>query len=585
LSGSGAGGRRDPAYILRVLAADGSSVRRFYLAPGEHVVGSLPDVDVPLDGPGVSRRHARLDVLEDGGAILRDLGSKNGTFIGERRVYEAAVCGFTVLSFGSVQTVLQPMDLSQSQVLLGPREAPAGQAAPEDAPDGSTTLGLHPMERLAESLEEVLPSLVEGLVPEEAADQLAHRWIGELPVGRVEFFRVSATGEGIVAAASTSGALPRNLAAMEVEGPGGWKVRLRCPVSEDLSPLRPLLRLALASLAARTTARQRPGAVRARAAGAGKDGPEETPPPSGLGTEMSKLYRRAGKVARGDVPVLILGESGAGKEVLARWIHERSPRAKGPFLAVNCAALPRELLEAELFGIEKGVATGVDARPGLLERASGGTVFLDEVGDMAAETQAKLLRVLENTSLYRVGGKVPVEVDVRFLAATNRDLEALVAEGTFRLDLFHRLAAFQARVPPLRERREEIPALAARFFHRELEKTGLASPGITRQALGALVRYAWPGNIRELQNEIAKAALLLEPGEPLAIHHLSPRLRVSGEAMAPAPLTLEETVLRAEREAFTVALAAAEGDATRAMELLGVSRTTYYRKVKELGLG
>jgi DNA-binding NtrC family response regulator len=231
------------------------------------------------------------------------------------------------------------------------------------------------------------------------------------------------------------------------------------------------------------------------------------------------------------------------------------------------------------------VATGVDARHGLLERASGGTVFLDEVGDMAAETQAKLLRVLENTSLYRVGGKVPVQVDVRFLAATNRDLEVLVAEGTFRLDLFHRLAAFQARVPPLRERREEIPALAARFFHRELEKTGLASPGITRQALGALVRHGWPGNIRELQNEIAKAALLLDPGEPLAIHHLSPRLRVSGESAAPPPLTLEETVLRAEREAFTVALAAAEGDATRAMELLGVSRTTYYRKVKELGLG
>jgi transcriptional regulator with PAS, ATPase and Fis domain len=283
------------------------------------------------------------------------------------------------------------------------------------------------------------------------------------------------------------------------------------------------------------------------------------------------------------VPVLILGESGAGKEVMARWLHARSRRAAGPFLAVNCAALPKELLESELFGIEKGVATGVEARPGLLERGSGGTVFLDEVGDMAPETQAKVLRILENPTLFRVGGRTPVQVDVRFLAATNRDLETLVEEGGFRRDLYHRLAAFEVKLPPLRERREEIPALAARFFHRELAKSGAASPGITRAALAALVRHPWPGNVRELQNEIAKAALLLEPGEPLDLPHLSPRLR--GSEAQTASLTLDETVRRAEREAFAVALAAAGGDAARAMEILGVSRTTYYRKLKELELG
>ena len=299
---------------------------------------------------------------------------------------------------------------------------------------------------------------------------------------------------------------------------------------------------------------------------------------------MSKIYRRAGKVARGEVPVLILGESGSGKEVLARWIHGRSRRGAGPFLAVNCAALPRELLESELFGIEKGVATGVDARPGLWERGSGGTVLLDEVGDMAPETQAKVLRVLEGTSIYRVGGKVPVAVNVRFIAATNRDLGTLVEDGGFRRDLYHRLAAFEVKLPPLSERRDEIPSLAARFFHRELEKNGLASPGITRAALGALVHYPWPGNVRELQNEIAKAALLLESGEPLDLQHLSPRIRAA-DGRSPAPLTLDETVRRAEREAFAVALAATEGDAVRAMELLGVSRTTYYRKLRELGLG
>ena len=151
-------------------------------------------------------------------------------------------------------------------------------------------------------------------------------------------------------------------------------------------------------------------------------------------------------------------------------------RASGPFLAVNCAALPRELLEAELFGIERGVATGVEARPGLLERASGGTLFLDEIGDMAPETQAKVLRVLEGTSVYRVGGRAPVQVDVRFVAATNRDLEALVEEGGFRRDLFHRLAAFQVKLPPLRGAAGGDPALAARFFHRELEKQRPVEP-------------------------------------------------------------------------------------------------------------
>ncbi len=567
-----------PGFLLKILAPDGASVRRFHLGPGEHLVGSAPEAAVRIEEAGVSRRHAQIQVFADGGVAVRDLGSKNGTFVGGRRVREAAVCGFTMLAFGSTQAVLQPADPARTDILLGSGE-PAGtsQQSAGTSSEGVTTQGLHPLERLAESLEEILPSLAEGLAtPEEAASELAHRWIAVLPVGRVEILRRGPAGESVVAAASTLDAVPRNAVVLEVEGSEGWKLLLRAPSSARLEPLRPLLRLALASLAARRRT-HRP-AVRPAP-------PEEAevPPPTGLGHEMVRIYRRAGKVARGDVPVMILGESGSGKEVLARWLHSKSRRAAGPFLAVNCAALPRELLESELFGIEKGVATGVEARPGLLERGSGGTVFLDEVGDMVPETQAKVLRVLENPVLYRVGGRAPVQVDVRFVAATNRDLEALVEEGGFRRDLYHRLAAFEVKLPSLRERREEIPSLAARFLVRELAKSGAAISGVTRAALGALVRYPWPGNIRELQNEIAKAALLLEPGEPLDLHHLSPRVRQ--EPAAARSLTLEETVRQAEREAFTVALAAAEGDAQRAMELLGVSRTTYYRKLKELGLG
>jgi DNA-binding NtrC family response regulator len=572
----------EATWLLKVLSPEGTSVRRHLLAPGQHVVGSQAGVEILLDEPGVSRRHARLAVLRDGGVILTDLDSKNGTFLGGKRIAEAAVCGFSMIAFGSVQTVLHPADPARAQVLLGPPESGSAEHPADEGP-GLTTQGLHPLERLAGSLGEILPALVDGLAsPEEAAAELVHRWVEVLPVGRAEILRTGPAGrEGVVAAASTSDRVPRAVDALEVAGPDGWKVRLRLPPGISLTPLEPLFRLVLSLLAAG------PGARRWRDAKAAPVKPsEEVPPPPGLGTEMAGVYRRAGKVARGDVPVLVLGESGVGKEVLARWVHARSPRAAGPFLAVNCAAFPKDLLEAELFGIEKGVATGVEARPGILERGSGGTVFLDEIGDMAPETQAKVLRVLEGTSLLRVGGRNPVAVDVRFLAATNRDLETLVEEGGFRRDLYHRLAAFEVKIPPLRERREEIPSLAARFFHRELAKSGLPSPGITRAALGALVHYPWPGNVRELQNEIAKAALLLEPGEPLDLPHLSERIRrpPGGVPAALPPLTLEETVQRAEREAFAVALAATGGDAARAMELLGVSKTTWYRKVKELGI-
>ena len=585
----------DPTYVLKVLADDGSLVRRFPLAPGEHTVGSASDAEIHLEAAGLSRRHARLRVLADGGVVIADLGSKNGTFVAGRRVRETAVSGITVVAFGSVKALLQPADAAREQVLLEP---PAGADKPPrshgQAAVGQslTTDGLQPVERLAESLEELLLPMLVGMAGsvEETAQALVHRWIAELPLGRVEILRVTQQtprGEALVAAASTAQHVPKATVGLDIQDSGGgWLLRLRAPGSVALNALIPLFRLALALLALGEARPRRnletPGRKRPEPPGA------PPPLPAGLSPETARLYRQTGKVARGDVPVLILGESGSGKEVLARWVHARSRRAGGPFLAINCAALPRELLEAELFGIEKGVATGVEARPGLLERGSGGTVFLDEVGDMAPETQAKVLRVLESISLYRVGGRAPVTVDVRFVAATNRVLETLVEEGSFRRDLYHRLAAFEVKLPPLRERRAEIPSLAASFFHREIEKSGVASPGITRAALGALVRYPWPGNIRELQNEIAKSALLLERGEALDLQHLSERIgRVPGAESSSSPssaMTLEETVLRAEREAFAVALAAAEGDAARAMDLLGVSRTTWYRKVKELGL-
>jgi len=329
-------------YLLKVLSPDGTAVRRFHLAPGEHVVGTLTGLAVQLDEPGVSRRHASIQVLADGGAVVRDLDSKNGTFVAGRRVREAAISGFAMVAFGSAQAVLQPADPARTQVLLGSGEIPS-VAAENEPENGLTTDGIHPLERLAETLEEVLPSLAEGLTtPHEAADELVHRWIAVLPLGRAEILRIGPAGETVVAAASTQDRLPRGVTRLDVEGPDGWKLRLRASDTAKLAVLRPLLRLVLASLAARSVLRRRADGARPPRLESPRT-PEVTPPP-GLGLEMSKLYRRAGKVARGDVPVLILGESGSGKEVLARWVHAGSRRAAGPFLAVNCAALPRELL-------------------------------------------------------------------------------------------------------------------------------------------------------------------------------------------------------------------------------------------------
>ncbi|MCB1033114.1 MAG: sigma 54-interacting transcriptional regulator, partial [Acidobacteria bacterium] len=437
---------------------------RFYLAVGSQIAGSAADCDLRPQAEGVSRRHARLEVLEDGGLLVEDLGSRNGTWLGSRRIRKAATSGGEMLSFGSLAMELTSLDDMGAQLaFVGSGRQGSGPTLRERAGQAST-MGLSLEERLLGSLRALARGPGRG-----DPSQLARRWLSELLLERVEIL----AADGALTAAGGEETLRKP--DLEVAD-GTIALRLWGPAGQRLERLRPLLDLALDLLAPNG---EEDPALAARASA-------ELPAPGSLSPRVRRVYQRAAKVAVGEIPVLILGESGAGKDVLARWIHGRSRRRQAPFLALNCAALPRELLEAEIFGIERGVATGVEARPGLLERAHGGTLFLDEIGDMALETQAKVLRALEDQRIYRVGGRAQIPVDVRFLAATNRDIGKSLETREFREDLYHRLAAHVAELPALRERPEDIALLAGHFFRRELQKQGARSPGMARPALAAL---------------------------------------------------------------------------------------------------
>ena len=542
-------------------------------------IGRTRGADVNLTDPLASRHHARLLAEPGPRWQVEDLGSANGTRLGEQ---------------------------------LLPASRPTRLLPGEAIRIGSTILMVQ-----ADRAEPAPPRLLghgefEGRVEWECAR-------AEATGAAFAVVRLHLPGEASVVTMAAGQAL-RGLDVLALYGPGEYELLLPGfdataaaaavgAFRRALGPAGSAARVGLASyprdgahagaLVAAACARVRSGAPEGGRAGAAGDA---DPPPgedlfdgaSSKEESVRRVYALAERAAAGTINVLILGETGVGKEVLARWIHGRSPRAGRPFLAVNCAALSGSLLESELFGHEKGAFTGAGpAKAGLLESAPGGTVFLDEIGELPAALQAKVLRVLEAREVVRVGGVRARPIDVRFIAATNRDIEAEVERGQFRRDLYYRLNGMTLTLPPLRERPGDIPALA-RLFLRLLggrERRPGGPPQLSEPALALLADHSWPGNVRELRNMIERA-LLLCTGRQILVEHLpAERLRTPAAppvaSAAPAGAAAARTSApgpRLDRERVLAALAACGGNQSRAARQLGVSRKTLVARLDAYGV-
>jgi nitrogen regulation protein NR(I) len=319
---------------------------------------------------------------------------------------------------------------------------------------------------------------------------------------------------------------------------------------------------------------------------------------------MQAIYKEIGRIASKPVNVLIRGETGTGKELIARAVYQHSDRGEAPFIAINCAAIPETLLESELFGHERGAFTGAEARRiGRFEQADHGTIFLDEIGDMTPGTQVKLMRVLQEKCLQRLGGKETIPVDVRVIAATHRELEAAIRQQQFREDLYYRLSVVVISLPPLRERREDIPELVRYFLHKYGQEMGVSNPSIQDQAMELLQSQTWPGNVRELENVVRKV-LLLAQSYTITAEHVRTALSKTGPPAPASRQTMGEYVdellaaaqrgelndaharlLQAsEQEIFTRAIKLAQGNQARAARWLGVSRLTMREKLIQFGI-
>jgi transcriptional regulator with PAS, ATPase and Fis domain len=564
-------------------------------------IGRAADADLQLIDERVSRDHCTLEVAPDG-VRLRDLGSRNGTWLKGKRIEQPVVLqpgdqfavGESLLAFEPDLEALRSKDAEITVVLTrqgtqaARRAGAAGSrgAALSDAKDEGQAA-----QALAELAHETFGARTVAVLRQAPGEVL--RVLSGLPTGSQ--LTVPAELLALVRAEKRAASLPVTQTDAEVDD-----VTTRVKSANGFVACAPIVRLgsvigALCVCRAKDLSAEELNELQALAtSGAAAfrdvgDAPAAAKP-LGVSAKMRQILALAEKVGPMPSTVLLNGESGSGKEEIARYIHACSPRRAGPFVALNCGAIPPELSESELFGHEKGAFTGAtNAHEGVFERADGGTLLLDELGDLPLPMQVKLLRVLQERLVTRVGARTSFPVDVRVIAATHRDLPAQVKAGVFREDLYWRLNVVSLWLSPLRERPDDVTPLAELFLKRLSGSLGVPTEGFTDEARAALTRCPWPGNVRQLANAIERAVVLKTGAGPIGVLDLPPEV----SAPPPSPESpgasgpsrpLAESIAALEREQITLALHRARGVKTTAAQALGISRPTLDRKLEELGI-
>jgi DNA-binding NtrC family response regulator/pSer/pThr/pTyr-binding forkhead associated (FHA) protein len=538
--------QRETGFRAYLLVTDGEATRAVDIADGESVLfGRAPEAGVRIDDTRASRRHAELRRVGRDLTIV-DLGSRNGTKVNEKRLRgdSSPVVGGDVIRVGGVEAIVATAETRGAGVSSSRLEREFARFA---APGARAVLCRIVMD--LERYPDGIGSLTELLGPMAVIEER----------GDGEYAALLEEGDSTV--------VERVLAPLRTR-PGVQLTTVRFP--DQGNTATELWNRVATGTAAPQVADTRDGVVVADQA-------------------MVQVFNLARKLAAVQTTVLILGETGVGKEVIAEQIHRWSTRAQGPFVRLNCASLPETLLESELFGHERGAFTGADRRKiGYLEGAQGGTLFLDEIGELPLAVQVKLLNVLENREVRRLGGTQEHPIDVRVLSATHRDLQSEVAAGRFREDLYYRLSAFSLSVPPLRERHADIALLAEMFARESARRAGRAAAVFDPSAIAALVRHPWPGNVRELKNAMEHAVVLADGGR-IGAEHLPESVRrreapaMGGPASVPAG-TVKDKLADLERRSIEEALAAENGNQTRAARRLGMSRRALIYKIEKYGL-
>jgi len=555
--------------MLRVVITYENGVAKMPLSDRPLTIGSAAGNDLVIACTSVSRQHARVTRRDDA-IIIEDLGAKNGILLAGRRVARANLSPGIAVQLGRALLRIEEVSSSDESMALVIESRSASEVAPFEA-----TASLSSADAPRAALAWARRAEAAGRdVDEQQRAELLRR---AREIGQWDALVFCDVMDRDPAVRELHGAVkvPLPLGSSDPD----WVIAnvrsgfLAAYPESSESWRRDFLEYVALKMFSHDAV-----VPDARRSERDHEFPEGMVP--GESAVMRALYDHLRAAAASDLPVLLRGENGTGKELLARLAHAWSTSVSGPFRARNCAAIPAELLEAELFGIRKGIATNVDARKGLFVEAEGGTVFLDEIGDMAPALQAKLLRVLQEREVQPVGAATPVKINVRIVASTNRDLEAMIAEGSFRKDLYYRLRGIELTIPPLRERREDVPALVLAFVARASARHQKKIRGVTAKALSLLMAHGWSGNVRELQHTIEAAVVLARRGAALeSAHfaHLAPVRPPEGGA-------LQERVKSTERDAIVAALEQAGGNKTEAARRLGITRAGLYLKLKRYGI-